>query len=300
MADFLTNRRQRVKLASDCVSEWSKVFSGVPQGTRLGPWLFVLMLNDLQSEAKQWKFVDDLTVMETIKRSESSNIQSTLNYICQWSIENKFTLHPTKCKELRFSFQQVKDTFNPLMVGDNLLDVVSHAKILGVIISNDLKWNLHVDNIIKKASKKLYFLIQLKRAGVHQNELVLFYSACIRSCIEYAAPVFHYALPTFLCNNLERVQKRACKIILGYGNYSSYDEALVELNLPSLVTRRESLCRKLFTKTRNDKSSKLFDLLPPEVTHSYSLRKPNLFNQVKFNTNRFGNTFIMKCARHKL
>ena len=59
VTDFLTNRHQRVKLSSDCYSEWGPVPAGVPQGTMLGPWLFLLMINDRKVDALTWKYVDD-------------------------------------------------------------------------------------------------------------------------------------------------------------------------------------------------------------------------------------------------
>jgi hypothetical protein len=66
---FLLDRKQRVKLATDCVSEWGAVPAGVPQGTKLGPWLFLWMINDLKiTEVSTWKYVDDTTVSEVVKK----------------------------------------------------------------------------------------------------------------------------------------------------------------------------------------------------------------------------------------
>ena len=93
-----------------------------------------------------------------------------------------------------------------------LLILFSDAKLLGVTISSDLSWNAHITEVIKKAAKRLYFLIQLKRARVSQKDLCLFYVTCVRSVIDYAAPVFHYSLPAYLTHEVERVQRRAMRI----------------------------------------------------------------------------------------
>ena len=78
-----------------------------------------------------------------------------------------------------------------------------------MIMTSNLSWNEHINEIVKKASKCLYFLVQLKRAKLPGRDLVLFYATCIRSVLVYAAPVFLYALPKYLLCELERVQKRA-------------------------------------------------------------------------------------------
>ena len=77
----------------------------------------------------------------------------------------------------------------------------------------DLKWNSHVDSInvslIKKASKRLYFLRQLKRANVPAAEMIFFYCTCMHptEIVEYASPVFHYGIPNYLSKDIERIQK---------------------------------------------------------------------------------------------
>ena len=95
-----------------------------------------------------------------------------------------------------------------------MLEVVDSAKILGLTVSNNLKWNNHIDQITSKARKRLYFLSQLKRARVGTKELVLFFTTCIRPILEYASPVFHNGLTNYLSQDLERIQKRALRIIL--------------------------------------------------------------------------------------
>ena len=81
------------------------------------------------------------------------------------------------------------------------------------MISNDLKWNVHVEMIGKKAAARLYFLRQLQRAKVPANDLLSFYITCIRPVAEYACSVFHTALPQYLSDQLERLQKRALRMI---------------------------------------------------------------------------------------
>ena len=80
---------------------------------------------------------------------------------------------------------------------------------MDVTISSSLKWNMHIEDIIKKANKWLYCLVQLKRAKVPEKEIVQFYCTCIRPVLEYAAPVLHHSLPQYLVDDLERVQQRS-------------------------------------------------------------------------------------------
>ena len=85
-----------------------------------------------------------------------------------------------------------------IFINEKTLEKVSHIKMLDVTVSNDLTWNIHVDNIISKAGKRLYMLYQLKRGGISQRELVQIYIAIIRPVLEYACPVWNTYLP-FIC-----------------------------------------------------------------------------------------------------
>ena len=90
------------------------------------------------------------------------------------------------------SFTKSQQEFEPILINDDALEVVDSVKLLGLNISSDLTWNIHINEILKKASKRLYFLLQLKRAKVTRTDLGLFYSSCIRSIMDYAVPAYHF------------------------------------------------------------------------------------------------------------
>ncbi|KAL9988404.1 hypothetical protein ACROYT_G002842 [Oculina patagonica] len=88
--DFLTDRKQRVKLGSDCFSEWEAIPAGVPQETKLGPWLFIIMVNELDiPDNKLWKYVDDTTISETVAKSRPSTIQTAVDTFVTRAAEDK-------------------------------------------------------------------------------------------------------------------------------------------------------------------------------------------------------------------
>ena len=101
--DFLRDRQQRVKLNNNCYSSWLNVPAGVPQGTCLGLWLFLVMINDLKlpgGSFSMWKFADNTTVSEVVPISGESSLQEVVNHISSWSHDSLFQLNLTKCKEL--------------------------------------------------------------------------------------------------------------------------------------------------------------------------------------------------------
>ena len=140
-----------------------------------------------------------------------------------------------------------------------------------------------------KARKRLYFLTQLKRAKVGIDELVLFYSTCIRPILEYACPVFHNSLSSYLSNDLEMIQKRALRIIQPW---IPYIDTLSLTGLQHLSTRREKITNKLFQDIMMDENHKLHGFLPPRNTCVTDLRAKHKFN-ANFRTDRFKNSFFI-------
>ena len=108
-------------------------------------------------------------------------------------------------------------------------------KLLGVYISEDLSWNVHIEHIVKKANKRLYALRALKKSGLTIKQLVEVYCSIVRSVLEYACPVWE-ALPKYLDDAIDSVQKRALCIILPNCHY---DEALIQSDITALSQRRE-------------------------------------------------------------
>ncbi|CAB4004415.1 Hypothetical predicted protein [Paramuricea clavata] len=120
ICSFLSNRRQSVKI-DNFQSDWGINNAGVPQGTKLGPILFIIMINDLElasSSTDHWKYVDDVTISESLKKNEVSVLQSDLNTIERWTVNNNMKLNGKKCKEMIVSFVRSENDIPRLLIDD--------------------------------------------------------------------------------------------------------------------------------------------------------------------------------------
>ena len=124
-----------------------------------------------------------------------SHAQAIADRVIEWSRENRVQPNADKCKELRIIFAKGQRVFDPLITEGKKIELVTSTKLLGLIIANDLTWDDHVTETTKKASKRLYFLTRLKRAGVPKQDLALFYVSCERSVVDYAACLFQGSPP---------------------------------------------------------------------------------------------------------
>ena len=232
--DWLSNRQQRVVLNGE-VSDWLNVTSGVPQGSVLGPTLFLIYINDLESNliSKVSKFADDTKLGgKAVCAEDCAKIQADLNKLIDWSEKWQMSFNIDKCKVMHIGDRNPK--FKYKMRNHELCDV-KQEKDLGVIISNDLK----TSDQCKAASKKANMMLGLiSRNITYRSPDVMkkLYTAFVRPHLEYAVQFWS---PNYIKDQslLERVQRRATKQIPSLRSLS-YDERLKQLDMFSLEKRR--------------------------------------------------------------
>ena len=136
IANFLTNTQQRTRVGQ-FFSEWKFLNAGVPQGTKLGPLLFFIMINDLAVADETVKFVDDTSLWEILSNNSPSQLPANIISCSEWSSVNNMKFN--KCiKDQRSKFIP---SFAPITIRGQVVGVVSEAKLLGVVLSDYLKWN---------------------------------------------------------------------------------------------------------------------------------------------------------------
>ena len=128
---------------------------------------------------------------------------------------------------------------------------VTTLKLLGINVSDDLRWDAHIDMICSKVNSKIYYLKQLKRAGLSTDDLLCFYTTVIRPSLEYVCFVWHHGLTRAQSDKLESFQKRAIRIIFGDSGIltgAPYFVALAWSEIQSLHSRRIQVSKDFFTK----------------------------------------------------
>ena len=271
-------------------AEWTTLNAGVPQGTILGPIVFLTVIDDALREVAvpYWKYVDDLSVVDVrFAGDQSILLEATLQCLGEWSLSNGMSLNPAKCESMQVCFMKKPPEPLALEIDHQPLRQSESVKLLGIYIRCDLKWNDQVDSMIKRANGRMHLIRILKRHGLPTEDLCTIYTGFLRPLLEYATPVWNGGLTKQQVDRLERVQKRTFKIMLGPALYQSYDTALDVLNMSSLVDRRRELCMTFADRLISNE--KLSYLIPP-CKNQRNLRKSNVREQLKCKTKRFRNS----------
>ena len=144
------------------------------------------------SPVQHMKYVDDLTLIESRRITQQTRIQDALDDMNEWTRNNNMKLNPSKCTTMIITFCKNPPQRETLSIADVELSAVTEAKLLGVVLQSNLKWDSHVTHVIKKCNRKLYMLRSLKRFNIPVTDLVTVYSVYIRP--EYGCPVFNGSL----------------------------------------------------------------------------------------------------------
>jgi len=248
--EFLTNRTQQVIVEGES-SMSVHVDSGVPQGTVLGPLLFLSHINDLPDQvASQVRlFADDCLMYRSIT-SEQDHLafQEDLISLENWAEKWGMKFNANKCYIMTISRKKPSVYFYSL--NNHILDHVESCKYLGVNISQDLKWETHISETTSKAKQTLGFLRRnLRKAPLKIRELA--YISLVRSSLEYSATVWdpHYKKDI---EAIEKVQRQAARFVCGeYSWDSSVSKMIKDLGWSDLARRRRNTRLTMLYKIAN-------------------------------------------------
>lgn len=236
--DFLKNRQQRV-VVNGVTSEWAPVTSGIPQGSVLGPVLFLIYINDIPDTIHNILklFADDSKLFGKVNTIEEAEIlQDDVYRSVDWSERWQLKFNNTKSKHMHLGPERGFSKF--YMSRDRNTDpikTVHEEKDLGVTFDSKLKFSVHIQNCVKTANRNLG-IVRRTFAYLNKTSFLHLYKSIIRPHLEYGSSVW----PVMYKKDsiaIENVQRRATKILPALRN-KSYPERLIELGLPSLQYRR--------------------------------------------------------------
>ena len=251
---YLACRSQTVVIGGE-QSACLPVVSGVPQGSVLGPLLFIIYINEITStispHSRISMFADDIALYCSISVfSDYERFQRDISAVVEWVVHNYLAFNEGKCSSMFISRKTVhSNPPPPLFVGNSVLTSVDTVKYLGVTLSSDMSWSPHINKINTKA-RRLIGLFYRRFYFCSPSTLVTFYTSFIRPLLEYASAVWD----PYLCKDidlLEKTQTFALRICLKNWSLSS-DNLLSQLNLSALADRRliSKLCH-LFKIIKN-------------------------------------------------
>ena len=282
---FLTNRMQKVRVG-DSESKCSKVISGIPQGSILGPILFTIFINDLPEciSGLCKIFADDTKIYN--KSSERLKIQEDLDSVNEWSQAWQLPFNNSKCKCLHYGNNNPQNTY---FLSGHEIQTCSQEKDLGITFDSDLKFKIHISNITSKANQVLG-IIKRNFKFLDKNTFITLYKALVRPHLEYGQSVWSPYLITYK-RDIEKVQRRATKLLPKLRNLC-YEDRLVQLNLPSLNYRRiRGDLIQVYKMTQSGDFENMFNL-STNVTRGHNFKLKKEYNRLEVRKNSFSQRVV--------
>ena len=298
---YLSNRRQRVVI-NGCTSEWQNIYAGVPQGSILGPLLFIIYINDIVSDISSCikLFADDtslyLIVDDPLHTAEMLN--QDLAKIHDWSMKWLVKFNPQKTESMTISRKLDRPFHPPLVMDNNIISTVSEHKHLGLTISDDGGWGKHVDMIYKKAYTRVNILRKFKFI-LDRKTLEKIYMSFIRPLLEYGDVIWDNNT-SLLINKLESIQIEAARIVTGGTRLVSIDKLYIETGWERLKERREQHRLIYFYKMTNGLTPQYLRTLVPENLrniHDHNTRHSDIIPPIRTRTALYSNYFLPQTVR---
>ena len=295
LRNYLSDRSQRVVIRGQ-TSAWGSVNAGVPQGSVLGPLLFLVYINDL-TEAVDCDiklFTDDSTLYITVDDHEvgADILNRNLTKIKEWANVWLVNFNPQKTESMVVSNKKSLK-YPPLSYDNTQISEVDHHKHLGLTFSRDLSWSNHIQSILAKVGKLKDVMLYLKNR-IDRLTLETIYLTYIRPKLEYGSVIWSDCSDRDK-NLLEKCQLYFARIVTGARKGTSTDKLYNDVNWPRLEERRQNKIKVFFHKLFYENCPEyLYLLLPNRTTESrYSLRARNMVPQVRARTSRFQHSLIV-------
>ena len=293
---WLTTRTQKVVVDGDA-SSTVHVDSGVPQGTVLGPLMFLLYINDIGDKIDSTikLFADDCLLFRQIKTTDdAAQLQKDLDSLHTWTEEWQMNFNSKKCYTMRIH-RKKQPTIQNYNLGGDILQAVPSQAYLGVEIHEQLSWKPHITSTAAKAGRTLGFLrrnISKCSSNIKQQA----YISLVRSQLEYASVIWDPYRQNQI-DHLEKIQRRAVRFICGnYQRDASVTRMRQDLELPLLEERRRQARLTMFFKAINHQIAvPIPDYIQPRIRTTR--QQQNRFMRLSSSSDSYRQSFFPRTLR---
>lgn len=300
-SDYLSERQQRVTIEGKS-SNWGLINAGVPQGSTLGPLLFLVYINDITENiiGNIRLFADDTILFNVVDSPVTSSeiLNRDLETINKWAQQWLVSFNPNKTELLYITKKRNPPTYPPITFNHVQINEVDRVRHLGLTLSKDLTWSAHIESIATNATRRLALLNKCKSI-LSRGTLETMYTSYIRPTLEYGSIVWNNC-STADSERLENIQLQAARIVTGAPRGTSHDKLYNELGWSKLVNRREYTQLIMFYKMyHNQAPNYLNHLVPPSVSNTtyHNLRNSNNLIPCLARTENFKNSFLNNATR---